>query len=207
MLKIDRSAVDKAIENLDNMFNATNEVLKEYEAEKKALKEREEFLKNRLAQLQEQHAITLMDREVTRDNPSDYIYLSKQLSGIDEEVEILLSLQEQLQDEYKELKEKYMPIIRDSYRKDLSAKNSYFNINDAVNYVRDELKQAISDYENEIYKQDSQVMSVIYDDFLSDSELMNESWDAPERRRNALSFKRAFDFDRTKLSYDREIKL
>ncbi|UVW11667.1 hypothetical protein NX823_10890 [Bacillus subtilis] len=44
MLKIDRSAVDKAIENLDNMFNATNEVLKEYEAEKKALKEREEFL-------------------------------------------------------------------------------------------------------------------------------------------------------------------
>lgn len=26
MLKIDRSAVDKAIENLDNMFNATNEV-------------------------------------------------------------------------------------------------------------------------------------------------------------------------------------
>ncbi|WP_434813169.1 hypothetical protein ACRV5I_00125 [Bacillus halotolerans] len=207
MLKIDRSAVDKAIENLDDMFNATNEVLKEYEAEKKALKEREEFLKNRLAQLQEQHATTLMDREVTRDNPSDYIYLSKQLSGIDEEVEILLSLQEQLQDEYKELKEKYMPIIRDSYRRDLSAKNSYFNVNEAVNYVRDELKQAISDYENEIYKQDSQVMSVIYDDFLSDSELMNESWDDPERRSSALSFKRTFDFDRTKLSYDREIKL
>ncbi|MGJ6985530.1 hypothetical protein [Bacillus subtilis] len=207
MLKIDRSAVDKAIENLDNMFNATNEVLKEYEAEKKALKEREEFLENRLAQLQEQHATTLIDREVTRDNPSDYIYLSKQLTEIDEEVEILLSLQEQLQDEYEELKEKYMPIIRDSYRKDLSAKNSYFNINDAVNYVRDELKQAISDYENEIYKQDSQVMSVIYDDFLSDSALMNESWDDSERRRNALSFKRAFDFDRTKLSYDREIKL
>ncbi|ASU98584.1 hypothetical protein [Bacillus subtilis] len=207
MLKIDRSAVDKAIENLDNMFNATNEVLKEYEAEKKALKEREEFLENRLAQLQEQHATTLIDREVTRDNPSDYIYLSKQLTEIDEEVEILLSLQGQLQDEYKGLKEKYMPIIRGTYIKDLSAKNSYFNVNEAVNYVRDELKQAISDYENEIYKQDSQVMSVIYDDFLSDSELMNESWDDPERRSNALSFKRAFDFDRTKLSYDREIKL
>ncbi|OJH18711.1 hypothetical protein BLX88_10910 [Bacillus obstructivus] len=207
MLKIDRSSIDEAIKNLEGMFNATNEVLKDYEEEKKALEEREAFLKDRLTQLQEQHATTLIDREVANENPSDYIYLSKQLTEIDEEVKILQSLQDQLKDEFNVLKQKYMPIIRGTYSKDLSAKNQYFNVNESVRNIRDELKKAISDYEQTIHKQDSQVMKIIYGDFLADTELMNESWDNPSRRRKALAFKRTFDFERTRLFYDSEIKL
>lgn len=50
-------------------------------------------------------------------------------------------------------------------------------------------------------------MPLIYDDFLDDSELMNESWDNPDRRMKALAFKRTFDFDRNNLLYDKEIRL
>ncbi|MGE8082134.1 hypothetical protein [Peribacillus loiseleuriae] len=207
MLKIDRSAVDKAIESLGGMFNATNEVLASYEAEKKTLEEREGFLKGKLAQLQKQHATTLIDREVAKDNPSDYIYLSTQLTKVDEEVKILLSLQDQQKEEFTELKKKYMPIIKEAYSKDSRARNDYFNVSEAVTHVTDELKRAISDYEKEISKQDSQVMSGIYEDFLDDSELMNESWDDPNRRRNVLAFKRAFSWERNNLHYDKTIKL
>lgn len=207
MLKIDRTTVDKAIKELEGMFNATNEVLKKYKAEKNALEEREEFLKDRLTQLQEQHSTILIDREVAKDNPSDYVYLSKQLTEIDEEVKILLSLQDQLKENFTALKQKYMPIIRETYSKDKSAIHQVFNVNESVRNIRDELKKAISEYEQAINNQDKQVMPVIYEDFLGDSDLMNESWDDPSRRSKALAFKRTFEFDRTKLYYDKEIKL
>jgi hypothetical protein len=207
MLKIDRSEVDKAIENLGGMFNATQEVLNSYEAEKKTLEERGEVLAERLAQLQEQHTQTLLDREVAKDSPSDYIYLSTQLTKIGEEIKILLSLTEQQKEEFKALKQRYMPIISGTYSRDSATKSKYFNVSESVINVRDELKRAISDYESEIHKQDQKVMSVIYDDFLHDSELMNESWDNVERRRKALAFKRRFDFDRNRLFYDKTINL
>lgn len=206
MLKIDRKAVDKAIEEME-LFTATKEVLKQYEAEKEALEKRGNVLTERLAQLQEQHTQTLIDREVASDNPSDYIYLSSQLSKIESDMKVLLPLKEALQEEYTLLKQKYMPIVRETYSKDSSARNKHFNVSEAVSYVRDELKQAISDYEKEIHKQDHEVMPVIYNDFLDDSELMNESWDNPDRRMKALAFKRTFEFDRNNLLYDKEIRL
>lgn len=206
MLKIDRKSVDKAIEEME-LFTATKEVLKQYEAEKESLVKREEALAERLAQLQEQHTQTLIDREVASDNPSDYIYLSSQLSKIESDMKVLLPLKEALEEEYTLLKQKYMPIIRETYSKDSSARNKHFNVSEAVSYVRDELKLVISDYEKAISKQDQQVMSVIYDDFLDDSELMNESWDNPDRRMKALAFKRTFEFDRNNLLYDKEIRL
>ncbi|TDY53728.1 hypothetical protein [Bacillus subtilis] len=206
ILKIDRSAVDEGIKNLDGMFNATNDVLNEYEEEKKSLEKRGEHLDRRLAELQEQHVTLLMDRETAKDNPSDYIYLSTQLKKIDEEVKILLSLQDQLKEEFKVLKEKYMPIIRETYSKDSLVRNN-FNVNEAIASVRDELKQIISDYEKAINEQDQQVMDIIYEDFLDDSELMDESWNDPERRRKALAFKRTFDFDRNRIYYTSTINL
>ncbi|HDR6313112.1 TPA: hypothetical protein QCU60_005140 [Bacillus cereus] len=206
MLKIDRKAIDKAIEEME-LFTATKEVLKQYEAEKESLVKREEALAERLAQLQEQHTQTLIDREVASDNPSDYIYLSSQLSKIESDMKVLLPLKEALEEEYTLLKQKYMPIIRETYSKDSSARNKHFNVSEAVSHVRDELKLVISDYEKAISEQDQQVMSVIYDDFLDDSELMNESWDNPDRRMKALAFKRTFEFDRNNLLYDKEIRL
>lgn len=206
MLKIDRKSVDKAIEEME-LFTATKEVLKQYEAEKESLAKREEALAERLAQLQEQHTQTLIDREVASDNPSDYIYLSSQLSKIESDMKVLLPLKEALEEEYTLLKQKYMPIIRETYSKDSSARNKHFNVSEAVSHVRDELKLVISDYEKAISKQDQQIMSVIYDDFLDDPELMNESWDNPDRRMKALAFKRTFDFDRNNLLYDKEIRL
>lgn len=206
MLKIDRKAIDKAIEEM-KLFTATKEVLASYEAEKEALEKRGNVLTERLAQLQEQHTQTLIDREVASDDPSDYIYLSSQLSKIESDMKVLLPLKEALQEEYTLLKQKYMPIIRETYHKDSLARNKHFNVSETVAYVRDELKQAISDYEKEIHKQDQQVMPLIYNDFLDDSELMNESWDNPDRRMKALAFKRTFDFDRNNLLYDKEIRL
>lgn len=206
MLQIARKAVDKAIEEME-LFTATKEVLKQYEAEKESLVKREEALAERLAQLQEQHTQTLIDREVASDNPSDYIYLSSQLSKIESDMKVLLPLKEALEEEYTLLKQKYMPIIRETYSKDSSARNKHFNVSEAVSHVRDELKLVISDYEKAISEQDQQVMSVIYDDFLDDSELMNESWDNPDRRMKALAFKRTFEFDRNNLLYDKEIRL
>ncbi|ASZ20467.1 TPA: hypothetical protein ACGXMA_005424 [Bacillus cereus] len=206
MLKIDRTSVDKAIEDME-LFTATKEVLKQYEAEKESLVKRGETITERLAQLQEQHTQTLIDREVVSDNPSDYIYLSSQLSKIESDMKVLLPLKEALEEEYTLLKQKYMPIIRETYSKDSSARNKHFNVSEAVSHVRDELKLVISDYEKAISEQDQQVMSVIYDDFLDDSELMNESWDNPDRRMKALAFKRTFEFDRNNLLYDKEIRL
>ncbi|PFK03471.1 hypothetical protein COI97_14505, partial [Bacillus cereus] len=60
MLKIDRTAIDTAIEEME-LFTATKEVLAKYEAEKGILEKREEALTERLAQLQEQHSQTLID--------------------------------------------------------------------------------------------------------------------------------------------------
>ncbi|CJV59206.1 hypothetical protein ORL82_09365 [Bacillus cereus] len=206
MIKLDRTAVDKAITEM-KLFEATKEVLASYEAEKEVLKKREEALTERLAQLQEQHTQTLIDREVANDNPSDYIYLSSQLSKLESDMKVLLPLKEALQEEYTLLKQKYMPIIRETYSKDSATRNKHFNVSEAVSYVRDELKLVISDYEKAISEQDQQVMPVIYDDFLDDSELMNESWDNPDRRMKALAFKRTFEFDRNNLLYDKEIRL
>ncbi|MCM2982305.1 hypothetical protein M3599_15370 [Niallia circulans] len=206
MLKINRSSLDKAIKNLDGMFNGTMEVLKEYEAEKKALEERKDALSKLIAEQQEQHAQTFIDRELAKDNPSDYIYMSKQLASMEEELRVLLSLQDQQKDDFYTLKQKYMPIIREAYSKD-SAICKAFNVNESIHNVGDELKQAIADYEQAIDKQDKQVMPLIQKDFLGDSELMNESWEDPDRRRNALTFKREFDFARNRLYYDKEIKL
>ncbi|KAA2385668.1 hypothetical protein F2Y18_26260 [Bacillus cereus] len=99
MIKLDRTAVDKAIKEM-KLFEATKEVLASYEAEKEILEKREEALTERLAQLQEQHTQTLIDREVASDNPSDYIYLSSQLSKIESDMKVLLPLKEALQEEY-----------------------------------------------------------------------------------------------------------
>ncbi|PAW37808.1 hypothetical protein CKQ70_31135 [Bacillus toyonensis] len=206
MIKLDRTAVDKAITEM-KLFEATKEVLASYEAEKEVLKKREEALTERLAQLQEQHTQTLIDREVANDNPSDYIYLSSQLSKLESDMKVLLPLKEALQEEYTLLKQKYMPIIRETYSKDSATRNKHFNVSEAVSYVREELKLVISDYEKAISEQDQQVMPLIYDDFLDDSELMNESWDNPDRRMKVLAFKRTFDFDRNNLLYDKEIRL
>lgn len=206
MIKLDRTAVDKAIKEM-KLFEATKEALASYEAEKEVLKKREEALTERLAQLQEQHIQLMMDREVATDNPSDYIYISKQLTNINEDVKVITLLQDQLKEDFTALKQKYMPIVRETYSKDSSARNKHFNVSEAVSYVREELKLVISDYEKAISEQDQQVMPLIYDDFLDDSELMNESWDNPDRRMKALAFKRTFDFDRNNLLYDKEIRL
>ncbi|WP_224654531.1 hypothetical protein, partial [Escherichia coli] len=77
--------------------------------------ERGEVITKKLAELQEQHVTLLMDRETAKDNPSDYIYLSTQLTKTDEESKVLLSLQDQHKEEFAELKKKYMPLIRGAY--------------------------------------------------------------------------------------------
>ncbi|MEH0976431.1 hypothetical protein AB1I92_15670 [Bacillus mobilis] len=207
MLKIDRKAVDTAIEEME-LYTATKEVLTKYEAEKEVLVQREKALAERLAQLQEQHTSLLIDREVATDNPSDYIYMSKQLTNVNEDVKIITSLQEKLKESYTELKQKYMPIIQENYKKDSATRHKHFNVSETVAYVRNELQQAISDYEKAIREQDQQVMPLIYDDFLDDSELMNEGWEVDQESRvRVLAFKRTFEFDRNKLLYDKEIKL
>ncbi|KAA0756029.1 hypothetical protein DN401_12640, partial [Bacillus sp. BF2-3] len=149
MIRLDRTSVDKAIEGM-NLFTATKEVLASYEAEKEALVKREEALTERLAQLQEQHIQLMMDREVATDNPSDYIYISKQLTNINEDVKVITLLQDQLKEDFTALKQKYMPIVRETYSKDSSARNKHFNVSEAVSYVREELKLVISDYEKAI---------------------------------------------------------
>ncbi|MDA2383126.1 hypothetical protein PDN41_15285 [Bacillus cereus] len=207
MLKIDRKAVDTAIKEME-LFTTTKEVLANYEAEKEVLEKREKVLTESLARLQEQHTSLLIDREVSTDNLSDYIYISKQLTNINEDVKVITSLQEQLKEDLKVLKQKYMPIIRETYSKDSSARNKHFNVSETVAYITNELKQCISDYEKEIHKQDQQIMPVIYDEFLDDSELMNAGWEVDQESRvRALAFKRTFDFDRNNLLYDKELKL
>lgn len=153
MLKIDRSKVDKAIEEMA-LFEATKEVLENYKAEKEVLEKRKEAFDERLTQLQEQHTQAMLDREMAKDNPSDYIYLSAQLTKFDDEVKILLSLQDQLKGDFTALKKKYMLIIQETYRKDSAIRHTHFNVSETVSHVKNELKQIISDYEKEIYKQD-----------------------------------------------------
>ncbi|PAW43854.1 hypothetical protein CKQ69_29935 [Bacillus toyonensis] len=145
MIKLDRTAVDKAITEM-KLFEATKEVLASYEAEKEVLKKREEALTERLAHYKN-NILKLYDREVANDNPSDYIYLSSQLSKLESDMKVLLPLKEALQEEYTLLKQKYMPIIRETYSKDSATRNKHFNVSEAVSYVREELKLVISDYE------------------------------------------------------------
>lgn len=207
MLKIDRTAIDKAIEEME-LFTATKEVLAKYEVEKEVLEKREEALNERLEKLSTQHAQTLMDREFASENVSEYILLSQQLTKFNEEVKILNSLQKEVKANFTELKKKYMPIIQETYKNDSAARLKHFNIGETIAHVQNELKQVISDYKKAIHEQDQQVMPVIYDDFLDDSELMNEGWEVDQESRvKVLAFKRAFDFDRNNLLYDKEIKL
>lgn len=207
MLKINREAVDKAIEEME-LFTATKGLLKQYEAEKEVLEKREIALNERLAQLSSQHAQTLIDREFASENVGEYILLSQQLTKFNEEVKILNSLLQEVKADFTELKKKYMPLIQTTYKNDSSAIHKHFNVNEAIAHVQNELKLVISDYEKAINEQDQQVMPVIYNDFLDDSELMNEGWEVDQASRvKVLAFKRAFDFDRNNLLYDKEIKL
>ena len=80
MLEINRTKVDQAIENME-MFTATKEVLADYETEKVVLLKRGDDLNKKVSELQEQHTQLLLDREIAKDNTSDYIYLSKQLTA------------------------------------------------------------------------------------------------------------------------------
>ncbi len=193
MLKIDRSAVDTAIEEME-LFTATKEVLKQYEAEKEVLEKRGDALAERLAQLQEQHTQTLIDREVAKDNPSDYIYLSTQLTKIDDEVKILLSLQDQLKDAFTALKQKFAPTIKETYRQDLREKDK-LHVNDIVDSVRYELIKSIYDYAREIRNQQAPLMTTI-GEFLDDKEVMETN----------RGFQRLFEFDRTNLYYSESQK-
>ncbi|USK27363.1 hypothetical protein LIT32_18010 [Bacillus sp. CMF21] len=194
MLKIDRSEIDKAIKEM-NLFTATQEVLNAYEKEKAVLEKRGKDLNERIAELTERHATTLIDRESASDNTSDYIYLSKELASIDEEMRIILSLQEQLAGQFTALKQKHAPMIRETYSKDMAVKRE-FDVNSLVDYVRYELVKSIADYANAVREQDAKIMPLIYDEFLDDEQLMQEN----------KSFKRTFDFDRHKLSYSEASK-
>ncbi|SIR38192.1 hypothetical protein SAMN05878482_103486 [Peribacillus simplex] len=190
MITVDRTKIDQSIENMGTMFNATKEVLASYEEEKKVLEKRGEDLNKKVAELQEQHTQLLLDREIAKDNTSDYIYLSKQLADTQKEMRIIVSLQEELKWDFKQLKKKYVLTIQNTYGKDLSAK-SQFDVNANVELVRYELLNAIADYAKEVRKQQQPLMEIIGDEFLDDEELME----------NNLSFRRAFDFDSTYLSY------
>jgi hypothetical protein len=181
MLKIDRVEVDKAIANMV-LFSTTQKVLADYQEEKQVLLNRENGLNERMVQLQEEHTQLLLEREVSKDSTSDYIYLSKQLSNADEEMKIILSLQEQLREDFKALKQKHLPIIRTTYSKDLSAKNE-FSVNDTVDLVRYELLKAIADYSREVSKQQAPLMPAIYE-FLHDEELMEAN----------TGFRRSFEY-------------
>ncbi|MFB5936451.1 hypothetical protein ACE8FZ_24685 [Peribacillus frigoritolerans] len=190
MIQIDRTAVDAAIENMGGMFTATEKVLAEYEAEKKVLENRGEGLNKKIAELQEEHAATMIDREtVAKDSISDYIFLTQKMKQLDDEMTTVLSLEDQLKENFKLLQRKYIPIIQSTYGEDLTAKNE-FDVKHAVDLMRYELLKAISDYASEVRKQQQPLLPLI-GEFLDDEELMN----------NNRSFKRLFDFDSTYLSY------
>ncbi|PFB15489.1 hypothetical protein CN399_12545 [Bacillus cereus] len=193
MLKIDRTAVDKAIEEME-LFTATKEVLANYEAEKKVLEKREEALNERLAMLSSQHAQTLIDREFATENVSEYILLSQQLTKFNEEVQLITSLQEQLKEDFTELKLKYAPTIQATYGKELRAKDD-LHVNDMVDSVRYELLKAVTDYAREVRNQQAPLMPVI-EEFLDDEKVMESN----------RSFKRSFEFDSTNLYYSESQK-
>lgn len=188
MLQIDRTAIDKAIEEME-MFTATKEVLAKYETEKVLLEKREIALNERLAKLSTQHAQTLIDREFATDNVSEYILLSQQLTKFNEEVKLITSLQEQLKEDFTELKLKYAPTIQEVYSKDLREKDK-LPVNDMVDSVRYELIKSITDYAREVRNQQAPLMPVI-GEFLDDKEVMESN----------RGFQRLFDFDRTNVHY------
>jgi hypothetical protein len=171
MLKVDRTELDKAIENLV-MFTDTEELVAEYEKEKNLLDNRGKAIEEQLQQLQEQHAKLLADRELCTDNPSDYIYLSKELTKTDEEVKLLLPLQERLQEDYKELKLKYAPQISRVYMRDLAAKNE-LNVGQLVESVRYELLKAVTDYAKAVKKQQTAV-TLLAEEFIDDKDVKEE---------------------------------
>lgn len=193
MLKIDRTAVDTAIEEM-NMFTATKEVLAKYEIEKEVLEKREVALNERLAKLSSQHAQTLMDREFATENVSEYILLSQQLTKFNEEVQLINSLLDQLKDDFTELKLKYAPTIQTTYSKDLKAKDK-LHVNDMVDSVRYELLKSVTDYAKEVRKQQAPLMTTI-GEFLDDEKVMESN----------RGFQRLFEFDSTHLYYSESQK-
>ncbi|MGQ8856978.1 hypothetical protein, partial [Bacillus sp. TSA_307] len=193
MLRIDRTAIDTAIEEME-LFTATKEVLASYEAEKEVLEKREEALNERLAKLSTQHSQTLMDREFATENVSEYILLSQQLTKFNEEVQLINSLQEQLKDDFTALKQKYAPTIQATYGKDLKTKDK-LHVNDMVDSVRYELIKAITDYAREVRNQQAPLMDTM-SEFLDDETVMESN----------RGFQRLFEFDATNLHYSESQK-
>lgn len=188
MLVIDRKEIDKAIEEM-NLFVATKEVLEKYEVEKEVLEKREIALNERLEKLSSQHAQTLMDREFASENVSEYILLSQQLTKFNDEVQLLHSLQEQLKEDFTQLKLKFAPTIQEVYSKDLREKDK-LPVNEMVDSVRYELLKSITDYAKEVRNQQAPLMLTI-GEFLDDKEVMEAN----------RGFQRLFEFDSTNLYY------
>ncbi|PFK03464.1 hypothetical protein COI97_14465, partial [Bacillus cereus] len=127
--------------------------------------------------------------EVAKDNPSDYIYLSAQLTKIDDEVKILLSLQDQLKEDFTALRQEFAPTIQATYSNDLREKDK-LPVNDIVDSVRYELIKSIYDYAREVRNQQAPLMTTM-SEFLDDKEVMEIN----------RGFQRLFEFDSTNVYY------
>jgi len=107
-----------------DLFESTKKVLAEYTAENDKLEEREEYLKNELASLQEQHTAILIDTQNTEEI-GERIYLAKQAKETVTESEVLMSMLEAVAEEKKDLKVKYVPILKKATQTDRELLGDY----------------------------------------------------------------------------------
>jgi hypothetical protein len=167
-LYVDRKQIDKAIKEM-KLFKATKQAVADYKESVALLDKREVVLHEELETLQHQHTKLLLDQQGVTD-VSDIIYMRKQGKEISDDIKVIQSLLEEVNEEKKALKIANGTAFREALLNDRKEVEKY-NINHMVNNVRYELLKSIADLSQAMTNQYEEISSDI-GEVLSDGNVM-----------------------------------
>lgn len=172
MLEVSRKELDKTLADMGNLFAGTKDILSQYEEQKAAIELREQELKQQLSKLREEQAAIAAEKEANKGNMLKYLTLSKQLSDLENDVQILSKLLSEIDAEFTGLKLTYAPKLKETYQRDLAAKGK-LDVKFLVDYFLYELSKGISDYSGSLLKEYRLLMNEeVLDEFLSDAAVL-----------------------------------
>ncbi|MDM5334965.1 hypothetical protein QUF56_17350 [Ureibacillus composti] len=149
-IKVDRSAVDKVISEMDITKNI-REAIDGYNRELKLIEEREEELKLQLSKLQTKLTQNLLALE-TEQNVTKVIEMKKENYSYNEESKIITHLLEEIQEDIIALKIQWGKIYKSAIDKDVSEVRRY-HVTEMKREIEREVEVAAADISKEISRQ------------------------------------------------------
>lgn len=161
-LKINRGQVDRALAEM-NLFPTLKEEIAKYKEEENKLTDQVNQLKERQSTLQQELTSNLMDRELT-DDIGRQVYLNLEGKKINDEIEVISSMLEQLDEKQLELKFRYVVIFKDALNKDYPQVLKYDAV-PLIENMRYEALSCLADVSNKMLVEFNEVAPTVFEVF------------------------------------------